>query len=53
MHVVFTILVCIIELKEKPKPFHQVDFCERLIYLLCFHYRTKSQVQKKFQDVTV
>ena len=28
----------------------QADNCERLLYLWCFHYRTTSQVQKKFQD---
>ena len=30
--------------------FHEANFCERLIYLQYFHYRTTSQVQKKFQN---
>ena len=51
MHViVFTILICIIKLTEKSTVFHQVDFCERLMYLQCFHYTTTSEVQNKFQD---
>ena len=50
MHTVFTILICIIKLTEKRTDFHQADFCERLMYLQCFHYRITSQVQKKFQD---
>ena len=52
-HKVFTILICIIKLTEKPTNFHQVDFCEfceKLMYLQYSYYRNKSQVQKKFQD---
>ena len=34
----------------KPAGFRQADFCERLMYLQGFHYRTRSQARNKFQD---
>ena len=40
MYIVFTILICIIKLTEKPTVFHQADFCERLMYL--YKSRTKK-----------
>ena len=49
MHIVLTILICIIKLTEKPTVFLHADFYERLLYL-CFHYRTISQEQKRIQN---
>ena len=50
MHIIFTILITIIKLRGKSTEFHQADFCERLMYLQPFHYRTASQIRKKIQD---
>ena len=49
MHKVFTFLIHT-KPTQKPTDFHQVDFCERLMYLQCSYDRTTSQIQKKFQD---
>ena len=35
---------------EKSTDFQLADFCEKLLYPECFHYRNTNQVQKKFQD---
>ena len=50
MHIIFTILITIIKLTGKSTEFHQADFSERLMYLQPFHYRTASQIRKKFHD---
>ena len=36
MHIVFTILICIIKLTEKPTVFHQFDFLGKAIVPLVF-----------------
>ena len=47
MYIVHTILVCIIKLRQKLTVFCQANFCERLMYLQCFHYRTTRHFNQR------
>ena len=40
----FIILISMIKLEAKRTDFHQIDICERLVYLQCLHYRTATQL---------
>ena len=41
---IFIILISMVKLEAKRTDFHQIDICERLIYLQCLHYRTTTQL---------
>ena len=47
MYIVHTILVCLIKLRQKLTVFCQANFCERLMYLQCFHYRTTRHFNQR------